>query len=43
MQILSWLIKEVPLVALGKVICVCAKGGRIFVSSLFNDEHDVDV
>lgn len=41
MQTLSWL--EEPLKALDELVRVCAKGGRIIISSLFNDEHDVDV
>lgn len=40
-QTLSWL--EEPQKALKELIRICKKNGRIFISSLFNIEHDVDI
>jgi len=40
-QTLSWL--DHPEKALLELVRICCPGGRIFISSLFNVEHDVDI
>jgi ubiquinone/menaquinone biosynthesis C-methylase UbiE len=40
-QTLSWI--DEPARALAELVRICKPGGRVFASSLFNLEHDVDV